>query len=247
VLVATESLGDPVQTNADLALFQRGDDPALLAVVRSQDGVIAEVVVTRAPQIAAAWMTALSMRPHAEVIDAFPGAFVVSTDTGFDAVRSDDGKTEHFSDRDAAVTRAEELAGLKPWMDMARNFVQAINSRDWDAFLSMYAHDYLLVDNRLMGWGELQGPEQMVEVLKGTIELAPDAALSLLELLDFDLDVGLGVARQTYTGQWDGGAYEIAWDSVMLVEDGRLIRGEVFGLDQVEAMRARVAELRASD
>jgi hypothetical protein len=51
-----------------------------------------------------------------------------------------------------------------------------------------------------LGWGELQGPEKMVEVLKGTIELAPSALVELIELLDFDLEEGLGVVRQIYTG-----------------------------------------------
>jgi ketosteroid isomerase-like protein len=246
-LIGADGPGELVRTDGELRLFRQRDDPALLVISRWREGAIVEAIVTRAPQFADAWMAALSLQSPGEVIDAFPGAFVLALDDGFAAVRASDRHQERFSARDAAVERAEELAQLRGWMDMARNFVRAINARDWDAFLSMYATDYVLVDHRLMGWGELEGPAKMVEVLKGTIELAPSASIDLIEFLDFDLNAGLGAVRQTYTGEWDGGAYEIAWDSIMVVDDGRFTRGEVFGVDQVDAMRARMAELLAGD
>jgi ketosteroid isomerase-like protein len=246
-LIGADGPGELTESDGDLALFRQGDDPALLIVTRSKEGAIVEAIGTRSPKFAQAWMTALSLGRPAEVIDAFPGAFALSDADGFAAVRAGDGHTERLPDRQAAVDRAEELAGLGAWMSMARNFVQSINSRNWEAFLSMYAPDYVLVDHRLMGWGELQGPEKMIEVLRGTIELAPSAAIDLIELLDFGLAEGVGAVRQTYTGEWDGGAYEIAWDSIMVIRDGRFTRGEVFGVDQVDAMRARMAELLAGD
>jgi hypothetical protein len=37
----------------------------------------------------------------------------------------------------------------------------------------------------------------------------------------------------------------MAWDSLHVLEDGRIIRSEMFELDQTDVLRARMTELRA--
>ncbi len=247
-MIGPDGRTELIGAEGDVLLARRGEDPSLLLVGEIHDGLLVQAIVTRAPQIADAWRKALSLAgENGEVLASFPGAFAFAADGGFEAVREEAGaivEREQCPDRDTATSRTEELAGMAGWLAMARNFVDSINARDWDAFLSMYADEFVFADHRLMGWGDLVGPEQMVEALKGTIELAPSAIVELIELLDFELEKGMGVVRQFYTGTWEGGAYEVAWDSIMVIQDGLFTRGEVFGLEQIGELRARMEELR---
>ena len=62
----------------------------------------------------------------------------------------------------------------RPPRELIARYVAASNARDWDALRAIYAPGLRFVDRRLVGWGELEGPDAVVEAHSGIFALAAD-------------------------------------------------------------------------
>jgi len=130
---------------------------------------------------------------------------------------------------------AEALATLA-------RLLRLVAARDWDHFGSLFAAGFVLEDHRPLGWGTLRALADFVAMNRAMVELRPDAA--------FRIDHVLAIAEGSlllvggWTGSDESGAFEIrsviAW---LLDPDRRIRRIELFTLDQLDAARARHAEL----
>ena len=167
-----------------------------------------------------------------------------------------DGRTRHVElfdadDDAAAVARYEELrrdeklpeptAGPRELLD---RYVTAINARDFDALRAVYAPDIRMVDRRLIGWGEREGVDAIIESLSGTIALAEDLHLEAARIA---AGAGAGVVRQLWRGHFveGGGPFEVEMLTVGLVRDGVYAGVEIFEGSEMEAALARFEEIGA--
>ena len=124
------------------------------------------------------------------------------------------------------------------------SYAAAWNARDWDRLRELYAPDVRLVDRRLIGWGELQGPDAIIEVIRGTSALAPDAQLDLDVLVSGERGA---ICRQTIRGHAaeGGGEFEVELFSVSKADDGLLTYLEIFDDTGFGAAYERFEEIGA--
>ena len=136
--------------------------------------------------------------------------------------------------------------------ELTDQYVAAYNERDWKTIADQLAPDVRFVDRRLVGWGELTGPDAFVEIVRGTIDLAKDLTVSPTEVLASGQRAS--VIRHSYRGHLEegGGEVEIAVLALNVHgTDGRTTYFEVFdasrpgrGLRQLRAAR-RIDRARA--
>src|SRR5262249_27595169 len=121
-------------------------------------------------------------------------------------------------------------------------FKRAFAARDWNAMASMVTPDYVLVDHRPLGWGTLDGPTYL-QSLKTLAELAPDTRFRTDHL--WVSARGLMFVNVLH-GTRHGGAFEEPRVHVTELDDEgrRARRQDFYALDQLDAARARFAELR---
>ena len=124
-------------------------------------------------------------------------------------------------------------------------FVAAYNSRDWPAMRDVYAPDLRFIDRRLVGWGELDSLETLVEFWKGAVELAPDLRIDDGELLAIGRRAV--VARYVSRGHFadGGGEVEVQFVTLSVIDDGRVTYGERFEGPDAGAALARFEEIGA--
>ncbi|HEV2815146.1 MAG TPA: nuclear transport factor 2 family protein, partial [Solirubrobacteraceae bacterium] len=162
-------------------------------------------------------------------------------------------------DEDVILARYEELVAesdpvrLAPGVDASSPAVAALraqcaafNARDWDGYRALQADDYVTVDHRSLGWGEPLDAERAIETAKSAVAVAPDLRMTT-HVLAASGNVAATVARVDGHALDGGGTVEFAFGSVVLVEDGRARRAEMFDGDDREAILARYEELRAPD
>ena len=146
-------------------------------------------------------------------------------------------------DEAAALARYEELrrasAGSSPadraeWPATSRElherFVAGYNERDWDALRELFAPDVRFVDRRLVGWGELEGPDTYVELLQGGVALARDVRLDRRAAGARPARRGRPLSGRGHL-EAGGGEFELEYVSLSLVEDGLVTYVEVFDGD----------------
>ena len=196
-----------------------------------------------------------------QVLDVYPGALVVSlrwsgTDRAsgghvewltFHASRVRGGlyvETHTYADADSALAKLDELSPMAAGTRIARDYVVAINTEDFDALLTLYTEDCVVVDHRpLVGWRDVDSSAGLVASYQSWKERQLGEVTVRAEIL---VDAGGPFFRQIFTGAWQGGTWEIATDTINTLRDGRIARVETFDPGQAEARRARAAELRAT-
>jgi ketosteroid isomerase-like protein len=141
--------------------------------------------------------------------------------------------------------RADRPVGPRQLID---GYVATMNAHDWAGMDDVFAPDLRVVDRRLLGWGELEGRDSFVEVLKGTVESAPDMRV------DEDVEV-LALGRSAAVGRYlnrghladGGGDFEIPILSVAVVENGRTSYFEIFEFEDCDGALARFEEIGAQN
>ena len=162
-------------------------------------------------------------------------------------------RTEMFEDGDeaAALARYEELRreqhAPRPTAgppELLERYVTAVNARDFDALRGVYAPDVRMVDRRLIGWGEREGADAIIETLRGTIALAADLHL---EAERTAAGAGAGVVRQLWRGHFaeGGGPFEVEMLALAIVQDELYTRVEIFEGTEMDAALARFEEIGA--
>src|SRR5262249_9342930 len=103
--------------------------------------------------------------------------------------------------------------------------------------------DLVFEDHRLIGWGTLHSRDEYVARMRALVDLAPDVTVRLDHVLALN-DRGTFVVGR-WVGSREGGAFEIPFVGVVVLgPDGRIQRIDTYDLDQLDAARARFAELR---
>jgi class 3 adenylate cyclase/ketosteroid isomerase-like protein/predicted ester cyclase len=116
---------------------------------------------------------------------------------------------------------------------------------DVDSLLRLYDPEWVLIDHRQVGWGELRGSEALEGLIRSSIDaLAAGLRFHIDEVLD--CAPGAVAMRVTWRGRSTetGGEIEFQWGHVGVVRSGRLLREELFDLEAEISIRACFAELR---
>lgn len=142
-----------------------------------------------------------------------------------------------------AWSREPESAGtigVAPRRSLARDWIEAYvaayNARDWRTLEELFAPDLRIVDRRVIGWGELEGCDAWLEVIRGYLDLAPDMRCSSAILAATD---HASVARFLYRAHRveGGGLVEIEVVVVARFGNARNAYVEVYdGADSAAAL-----------
>jgi hypothetical protein len=149
-------------------------------------------------------------------------------------------------DPDALDTAWAELdaryASSDPDFARMNAFVEAMAHRDWGAVAALLSPDFVMRDHRQLGWDTLRGPQAWVDALRALVELAPDVRLRIDH---FSRAGRVALMVSTWVGTREGGGFE---DQKVVVSkldaSGRFREMDQYDLGQLDAARARFAELR---
>ena len=140
---------------------------------------------------------------------------------------------------------AGEAAPYARTREVQSRLRRAANARDWDAMASVFSPDFVSEDHRPVGVLTFRSGDEYVASARAIVELAPDAVLRGYHALALDERRALGVSG--WSGTREGGAFETLAVTVQSFgPDGRIQRLDMYSLDQLDAARARYAELAAA-
>jgi ketosteroid isomerase-like protein len=147
-------------------------------------------------------------------------------------------------DRQAMIARYAELGGGagplgdRPPERVVAEYVRAYAGRDLEAVVRLVDEDWVLVDHRSLGWGELRGREGFTKLMTSSWDAWSDVRLEIDALLACDRRV---VAMQaTFRGtNVDGGGPSAIPLGFVISSTGM----DLYEPDHHDAMLARFAEL----
>jgi class 3 adenylate cyclase/ketosteroid isomerase-like protein/tetratricopeptide (TPR) repeat protein len=114
------------------------------------------------------------------------------------------------------------------------------NAHDFSALRALLSDDFVLVDHR-PGWFGTLDVEAYVERTAGILEVAPDAAIRVVDIPCIAPDSA--VIRWSTTGRnQEGGIFEITFDCVVLRSGDQISRFEFFAVEQRDDAMARFEE-----
>jgi tetratricopeptide (TPR) repeat protein len=175
-----------------------------------------------------------------------------ATDASHDAARAamalyaDKGATALVTDRDLPAPAAPGVAGAVPdsavpenaAIRFCRRWVPVVLASDWATLRSMFSDRIVGLDHRPIVGGEpMIGPEAVLAANRGVVEVGVTA----LELTPLAVGGDRCVLLQA---EYLGGLGGLAVLQLIAVDgEERMLRSEVFDLDQADAALARLAEL----
>lgn len=155
----------------------------------------------------------------------------------FDILTTRGGRITGFEVSDLG----EEAVARRRWKELdgashaatarsiTERYLDAYNSRDWDAVLAIFAEDLVAVDHRPLGWGEVRDREAFVAIMRSGVTTAADTRLSA-EFVGERADAVL--FRMVMSGTSDDGAsFELVRLIVFAAEGGTVVRGDSFDAD----------------
>src|SRR6185295_20388562 len=120
----------------------------------------------------------------------------------------------------------------------------AVERRDWDAAVALYAPTLVGNDHRLAGWGTLHGPPAILEAFRAMFALAPDARYRTDHLRVTRRGY---IAECVWVGTRDGGAFESPFLAVAEFDaTDRPERLDFYDPPHAEAAWARFEEIKSS-
>jgi hypothetical protein len=146
-----------------------------------------------------------------------------------------------WAELDARYGAGEAAPYAAAWEKWVRH-TRAIAARDWEQLASVFVSDLVVEDHRPIGVLAVRSRDEYVASVRALVELRPDARLRVWHALALDDRRALTMVR------WEGDEAEGAFDinSVVVTDygpDGLRRREDLYGLDQLDAARARYAEL----
>jgi class 3 adenylate cyclase/ketosteroid isomerase-like protein/tetratricopeptide (TPR) repeat protein len=123
------------------------------------------------------------------------------------------------------------------------HFVELYNAHDWEGMGGVIHEDVTLVDHRTVGWGTVEGLEDLKTRWPTAVEAAPDIAIVSPEIVA-EAEAAI-FARYTVAGHLaeGGGLAEFGILNVTKLEGGKAQRIELFDPDDEVAAFARFEEL----
>jgi ketosteroid isomerase-like protein len=152
-------------------------------------------------------------------------------------------------DTNAMLARYAELGGgLSALGDRPPERFVAEFSRVWargdlDAFLDLHAEDCLMIDHRKIGWEELRGRDALEQLYRSGTAVTRDLRHEVDEVVACD-DRVIAI-RDAWRGRMadGGGAADVLFGGVWVVEDGRIAAIDIYDYDDRAGLLARFAEL----
>ena|GEM_PF-2009695 len=139
-----------------------------------------------------------------------------------------------LSERHLALTRPSAIPQLEARQDAGRDLVR---------LRAVLPDDFFFHDHRRTGLGRLEGAEAYVRSVAALHELSPDAMVGVpLHFLADEPHGTLSIAHSFGTLA-DGGAFESVYAMIMLYGPDGMTCVELFELDDLEAAKARFAQL----
>ncbi len=205
-----------------------------------------EVLATRGDRLALC-------RTRFEVADDLIGeseiAYLAVTEVDRDgrqiwAVRFDlEALDAAYAELDARYA-AGEAAAHPDAQRAVQAFQRANAAGETETLVSLLVRDLILADHRVLGWGTLRSRVEILAVMRSRFDLRPDTRLRVNHVVLSDRAV---LTAFCWTGSEAEGAYETPLIEVgALGTDGRITRLDVYDLDQLDAARARFAELSSA-
>jgi ketosteroid isomerase-like protein len=202
-------------------------------------------MVSRAEVLIDAGEVALVHNAYTGTGESTFGEFEIAMDLAFVLRDGRIGRIEIFDDEIAAWRRTAELlgGGRGGALALLARYLDAYQRRDWDSMAGLLREDGVVVDRRPVSLGRLDGAAAIVDMLRGMVELVPDAgvAFRVLDVADRVVlyrHIGAGHDRR-------GGEVEAELLVAAVIEDGRLSYIEAFPPDAEAEARTRFAELTA--
>jgi hypothetical protein len=130
------------------------------------------------------------------------------------------------------------LAGLPPLRYYAE-YARRYNEHDLDAFMELFAEEWILVDHRTLGWEDVLGREVCRALTKSVFAVSPDVRFAIDEVLACDERVVAFRASYNGHGLGGGGAFAFLGGFVTVVEDGHSISVDQYEYDEEMAMLSR--------
>jgi ketosteroid isomerase-like protein len=121
---------------------------------------------------------------------------------------------------------------------IAGALIDCYNNRDWDSFRQMLTHDFMLVDERMTGWGTVDA-DQAVQLFQQLLDAASDAFLMCLA---YHRVAPKGTAGRVCVRGTDahGGSFELVFEQLMIQQSGKVARLELLPLGQVDEALCRL-------
>ncbi len=145
-------------------------------------------------------------------------------------------------DDGAMLARYAELAGRAPDRFRAE-FKRRFDAHDLDGVLELFAEDYVQVDHRQIGWEQVRGRDAAEQGLRSAFASSSDVTVEWAEVLACDERVMAMRATWSGTANEGGGAFELPFGVVTVVEEGRRVSDDFYAAEDRQAMIARYAGL----
>jgi class 3 adenylate cyclase len=117
----------------------------------------------------------------------------------------------------------------------------AVNRHDWEALRALHAPGVEFVDHRRGRFGLYDARDDLLGDIPAMTDVAPDGRTMALAV--HPAPHGIVVLLHTESTSDDGGHLEEPLVYLVIIEDGLITRGELFDDTDLEAARARLAEL----
>ncbi|MEY2567023.1 MAG: hypothetical protein QOE35_1552 [Actinomycetota bacterium] len=123
-------------------------------------------------------------------------------------------------------------APLQRTWAVGTGFLEAYNTRAWDALAGLLHPDFIALDRRPAGFGELDA-QGFVDWARSLVSMAPDIRLSAADVPFLGED-GLAARVLSRGSVSGGGEFELDRVTRVAVRDGKLLRLEFFPLEDLE-------------
>ena len=146
-----------------------------------------------------------------------------------------------YTELDARYTAGEGVAFSGEWSAIVAA-EHAYNRRDWKAFAALGTDDFVFLDRRPVGWGELN--HDFVTHLQALLDLAPDHTGRIAVVLRITNGAAL-LVESTGGTDAEGGAFTMDHLSVAAFNGGLFRRLEWFRVEDLDEAIAHYEELAA--
>ncbi|HEY1592794.1 MAG TPA: AAA family ATPase [Solirubrobacteraceae bacterium] len=156
-----------------------------------------------------------------------------------------------YDDDDAILQRYHELGGYplafgdRPPERVVAELYRYVARRDLDRIGALHAEDAVVLDHRALPWEAARGRSAVVGLHASGLSAFPDLWLDVVEVLACNDAVLALRSKLRGHGTEGGGEMEVPLGGVVAVEDGQVVRMELFEIDDRAAMLTRYEELSA--
>jgi hypothetical protein len=151
---------------------------------------------------------------------------------------------EMFDDRiDALACTAEFIGGARGAVaGSVSKYLRAYRDRDWATMEGLWAPEAVIEDHRPAGLGRVEGREGVLRAIRGLVDLTPDVRADAEEFLE--LADSAALYRHRVSGhESHGGSIELSMLIAAVVQGSRILRAELFPVEDGASARRRFAEL----